>query len=81
MDRLGKIDPRLLRQLQRLEKDKQVLQGRVSSLEGRVSNQGGGLRDGLRSKMKGIFGGLGNPRISGSKISPLPRNCRGRRLF
>ena len=77
---MAKLDPRLLQQIQELKRDKQILQGQVKTLSGQSSAQGG-FRSRLRTRMKGVFGGLHNPRIVRSKISPLPARFRGRRLF
>jgi len=76
---VAKIDTGLLRKLQQLKEENQSLQGQVNVLKGQ-SNQGG-LRQNLGRTMKGIFGGLRNPRLGSSKISPLPARFRGRRLF
>ena len=77
---MPKIDPRLLKQLKQLQRDNQSLQGQVNTLSRQSSNQGG-IRDRLRSGMRGVFGGIHNPRIQNSKISPLPARFKGRRLF
>lgn len=77
---MAKLDPRLLQEIQQLKRDKQTLQGQVKTLSGQ-SNTQGGFRSRLRTRMKGVFGGLHNPRISNSKISPLPARFKGRRLF
>lgn len=77
---MAKLDARLLQQIQQLQRDKESLQGQVKTLGGQSSAQGG-FRSRLRTRMKGVFGGLHNPRISNSKISPLPARFKGRRLF
>ena len=77
---MAKFDAGLLRKLQQLREENQTLQGQVNLLGGQSGNQGG-FRKRLRTRMKSVFGGLGNPRMSNSRISPLPSRLRGRRLF
>jgi len=76
----SKIDARLLQQLQQLKESNQNLQGQVKVLREQSNNQGGSGH-GFKAGMKRTFGGLHNPKIPASKISPLPRNCRGKSLF
>ncbi len=64
---MARLDPRLRRQTQPLQR--------------LVKPQGGGFRSRVRAGMKGVFGGLNNPRIARSKISPLPSRFGGKRLF
>ena len=78
---MSKLDPRLLHQLQQLRGENQSLQGQVSFLEGQSNVQEGGFRSRLRTRMKNVFGGMRNPRIGNSKISPLPAGFRGKHLF
>lgn len=76
----SKIDPRLLQQIQQLQRENQTLQGQVNTLKG--SNNQGGTPSGLRIGIRGIFGGgVHNPRLGNSRISPLPARFQGRHLF
>ncbi len=77
---MAKVDPRLLKQIQQLRESNQNLQGQVKVLSEQSNNQGGPGRA-FQSGLKRTFGGLHNPKIPKSKISPLPRGCQGKSLF
>ena len=74
----NKIDPRLLQQIQQLKAENQTLQGQVNALKG-SNNQGGTLR--APNRVQRPLGGLHNPRLGNSRISPLPARFQGRHLF
>lgn len=74
------IDKRLLKQLKQLQQQNQNLQGQVRALTSQANNQDGGFRQKV-SRMRNALGSIHNPRISNSRLSPVPPRLRGRHLY
>lgn len=77
---MARIDKRLLKQIQQLQRQNQNLQGQVSALTNQSNNQGGGFKQKVQ-KMREALGSIRNPRIASSRISPVPPRMSGRHLY
>ena len=78
---MTKLDPRLarlLQQTQQLQAENQSLQRQVNGLKG-SNNQSGTPRG--PNRVQRMLGGIHNPRLGNSRISPLPARFQGRHLF